>query len=875
MAEKLEINVLAKALGINSLKDLQAGFQMVGAVVGKLKDGVKDVTEAFIEQEKQENQLNAVLKSTGGAAGLSAKEIKNMAISLQEQTTFGDEAILSAQNLILTFTKIGKDVFPSATETVLNMSQAMGQDLKSSSIQLGKALNDPINGISSLSRVGIQFTEDQKNMIKEMQNAGNIAEAQKIILKELETQFGGSAKAARDTFGGALESLENTTGDTKEILGSFVAVAGKDIVNAMNESSKSLNAFLSSAKNMEKVGEIAGKIAGAFMMLKDIATTLGKEVFKTLSSIVSNIKDNFQKLSEEGEKSISIFDIFAGILKTVSIVLSAAGKYINTLITYWVDWIVIVKESIQVATGFFQALAGKKNWGDVWDSIKDTGKAFKSMALNVKDNVADLITSTIDEFKKLPGETKNLANKIENSYTETYKKINGIIKKTTDITIKEEKKKTDIIKEEEEKRAALIKEEEEKKAALIEKLDKEIFNTTINAYNKIADAVVEIYNFITDIIKNSLEMIINETQKAEAKQIEIIENSYSMMTENAIEYYEQQKELLEEQNDFLKEKYEERLEALSEQQESELEFLSEKQNSELEMLEEHFNLKKELIKNEGMTKEAALNKELKDIKSKLLIETDEDTKAKMLKESKEIEQKLLLLNLEKKQKEELKKLREQQAQEEEALRKEQAEKEKKLKEEKEKALKEQLLQEKKEELKQAKILEEINEKKEKQIQEAKEKFAKKEHALKVQQFNANKGMQIAQLWIQYALGIVSLWANAMQLGPIAGPIAAGIMTGVLTGITAANTAVIASQQAPALAEGGNIKRGGMAIVGERGPEMVALPTGATVFSNKESQGMMGETTNIYIDRLIIQEANNIETIIEELEEIKRTERSRR
>jgi len=100
-----------------------------------------------------------------------------MADSLQRVTTFDDEAITGAQSLLLTFTKIGRDVFPEATRTVLDMSQALGQDLKSSSIQLGKALNDPITGITSLTRVGVTFTAEQKKLIESLVKTGQVAEA--------------------------------------------------------------------------------------------------------------------------------------------------------------------------------------------------------------------------------------------------------------------------------------------------------------------------------------------------------------------------------------------------------------------------------------------------------------------------------------------------------------------------------------------------------------------------------------------------------------------------------------------------------------------------------------------------------------------------
>lgn len=182
------------------------------AVVG----GIRAVIKNTIEQERVTAQLEARLKSTGNAAGLTKDQLLDMASGLQAVTTFGDEAVIEAQSLLLTFTKIGRDVFPQATETVLDMSTALGQGLKESAIQLGKALNDPIQGVTALRRVGVQLSESQEDLIKKLVETGQTAEAQRVILAELETQMGGSARAARDTLGGAIEGLKNAFGDLLE-----------------------------------------------------------------------------------------------------------------------------------------------------------------------------------------------------------------------------------------------------------------------------------------------------------------------------------------------------------------------------------------------------------------------------------------------------------------------------------------------------------------------------------------------------------------------------------------------------------------------------------------------------------------------------------
>ncbi len=192
-------------------------FSLRGALLG-LGAGVvfKSILDNTIEQEAAFRQVQQAIVSTGGAAGLSAKEIEKMAAGFQDVTTFGDEAILRVQSKILTFTGITKKNFGATTEAVLDLATRMQGDLNGAVVQLGKVLNDPVANLSALSRVGIQFTESQKSMILSLAQSGDLLGAQSIILKELSKEFGGSARAARDTFGGALKSLGNAFGDLLE-----------------------------------------------------------------------------------------------------------------------------------------------------------------------------------------------------------------------------------------------------------------------------------------------------------------------------------------------------------------------------------------------------------------------------------------------------------------------------------------------------------------------------------------------------------------------------------------------------------------------------------------------------------------------------------
>jgi hypothetical protein len=195
---------------------------LAGAIIG-LGYAAKVGFSEFMEAEKVTAQTNAVLKSTGGVANVTAKEVDKLSTSLMRKSGVDDEQVKTGANMLLTFTKIrnetgqGNKVFDEATKATLNLSVAMGKDMQSSALLVGKALNDPIKGMSALTRAGVQFTEEQKETVKALIASGDQMGAQKVILKELETQFGGSAEAAGKTFGGQInilkESMTNLLGE--------------------------------------------------------------------------------------------------------------------------------------------------------------------------------------------------------------------------------------------------------------------------------------------------------------------------------------------------------------------------------------------------------------------------------------------------------------------------------------------------------------------------------------------------------------------------------------------------------------------------------------------------------------------------------------
>ncbi|SDB04040.1 Phage-related minor tail protein [Desulfonatronum thiosulfatophilum] len=216
------------------------GAVAAAAAVGGLY-ALNRVRERAVEladiQDVAENKLQAVLTATGHSAGFTHGELVALAGTYQRLTTVGDEVIINGMAILGTFKNIRGEGFERATMAALDMSRAMGQDLNSSIQQIGRALNDPVSSLGALSRAGVQFTEEQREMIKVLWESGDAAGAQAVILEELEGQFGGAAAAARNTYSGMREAAANAYGDMWEQLG-FVITRNQFFIDLMGLAEK-------------------------------------------------------------------------------------------------------------------------------------------------------------------------------------------------------------------------------------------------------------------------------------------------------------------------------------------------------------------------------------------------------------------------------------------------------------------------------------------------------------------------------------------------------------------------------------------------------------------------------------------------------------
>jgi hypothetical protein len=225
----------------SSVGSLGRNFALAGAVIAGAGVLIGKSLRDAADSQRVLAQTEATLRSTGTTANGTAKQIANLAASLQKNTAFNDEAILSGQNLLLTFKGIqnqageGNDIFNQASSTMLDFARAMNTGPSEAAIKLGKALQDPTRGVTALRKSGVDFTKDQMEMIKSLQESGDLMGAQKIVLAELQSQFGGSAAAYAKTFTGQLESMNNELNDLSEEIGLIVMPAVQGMITEFRE----------------------------------------------------------------------------------------------------------------------------------------------------------------------------------------------------------------------------------------------------------------------------------------------------------------------------------------------------------------------------------------------------------------------------------------------------------------------------------------------------------------------------------------------------------------------------------------------------------------------------------------------------------------
>lgn len=294
----IQILINAKDNASSVLSGLQAKVAAVAiAVAGyfgvKMFSGAVDSAEAL---DVQMRKLEAVIQATGGAAGLTAKDIDDMARRLDEATLGSAEGFRDAAAQLLTFKSIGKDAFETTLLLAQDLAAAGFGNLSSNAVQLGKALEDPVKGLSALAESGVTFTKDQQNVIKVLMETGRAAEAQGVILKAVAGQVGGTAAAMGGGLSGAVDLVNKRFKDLQEQLGAAVLPVFRRFNELVAETYKRLT-------DDGTVGRFGEAIAKGFQAALDWARAFLAEVdFNALAgkaaSAADQVGEAFTRLGE-------------------------------------------------------------------------------------------------------------------------------------------------------------------------------------------------------------------------------------------------------------------------------------------------------------------------------------------------------------------------------------------------------------------------------------------------------------------------------------------------------------------------------------------------------------------------------------------------
>jgi hypothetical protein len=286
---------------------------------------------SLIELEKQTAQTNAVIKSTGGIAGITAEDVRRLSEEYESlNATVGDETIREAQNLLLTFTNVRKEAFEPALAAILDMNTAMGKGpdgLQSTVIAVGKALNDPIRGITALRRVGVQFTKDQEAQIKALVETNDVYGAQQIILAELNKEFGGSFLAQGDTTAGKVAKFRDAIEDLQRSLATALLPAIGKVADALSD-------FLQ-RPDVIKGAEDLGKAIGDLFNDENLAAggRIFSEVFEAARAAAPTIAAAAKITGEVVKTAVSLFRSLPPELQRIAIGAFAINKLTGGLVT--------------------------------------------------------------------------------------------------------------------------------------------------------------------------------------------------------------------------------------------------------------------------------------------------------------------------------------------------------------------------------------------------------------------------------------------------------------------------------------------------------------------------------------------------------------
>ena len=254
----------------------------------------KGVNEAR-ETAAAMGQVQAALQSMGPVAGRTSEQLAAMADNLEKTSTFeGDQILSKVTANLLTFGNVQGEVFDRAQQAVADYSARTGTDLQSATIMLGKALNDPVNGMGALTKTGTlskEWIAANKGVIESLVNTGQTAKAQGMILDEFARQYSGAAQEAQNA--DPWNAMSDSINSMAESVGNILLPMMKPLADALQSVA---DAFTGLSPETQKwiayIGIGAATIGPLLIGLGALASAVGAliPVFTALGPVISGVR---------------------------------------------------------------------------------------------------------------------------------------------------------------------------------------------------------------------------------------------------------------------------------------------------------------------------------------------------------------------------------------------------------------------------------------------------------------------------------------------------------------------------------------------------------------------------------------------------------
>jgi len=423
---------------------VQATAVVYGVVRGiqALKGATDNLVESYISELKTDVKLRGALKATGGLIGLNKKQLDGMAKAFTLATGASNVMVKDAQAVMLTFTQIGKDIFPEVLESAYDMSVMFDTSLSQSVLQLGKVINDP-RMAEGLRRIGVSLSAAQTAAIDAAMEMGNLKKAQHIVLDELKREFGGVGRLLGESIIGDMGRWDEAMRGLKSTAGGIFAAFKKGSIETLMPIVNDLTAWLE--KNTPKIYSI-------FSQLPEIAGDSFKIILKMLEIAFSaeSVGFLFGRLADQ--IGIAIISAF----KTIPYAFALMVKGLGDAWTKFWNETVLGKKTIPIgpheggAPGsildIYKITKDKTSgaqpmlsWAEILqqyyiksgtelvNNLKAAGYDIGAAASSVVDNYDKLL----DENAALIEATKNLETKIDTG-VEKFDKLNLGVEKMTE-----------------------------------------------------------------------------------------------------------------------------------------------------------------------------------------------------------------------------------------------------------------------------------------------------------------------------------------------------------------------------------------------------------------------------------------------------------